>query len=126
MTEIATIKFETMKGDHDKVLKAVRDYMDYEFAHPELFKYTSTRFYFMDAPDNPEVEVWLCVDHFEDFDEYAASLEEAREKDPDTLKYFMAVFSLLVPGSDVTRDRWTEAEELAVEMPTASANDAGA
>ncbi len=115
MTEIAQIKMRTKKADHDAMSKALRGYMGHEYAHPELFHYTSTRFYFMDDPDNPDEEIWMCIHHFDDFDDYAASLDAARENDPVTQQHALAVAALLIGVP--TRDRWIEDESLAVDMP---------
>ena len=117
MTEVAQVKLRAKKADHDKVSKALRGYMDHEYAHPELFHYNSTRFYYMDAPDDPGEEIWMCIDHYDDFDDYAASLDNARENDVETQRHALAVASLLVPGAIPSRERWTEDESLAVDMP---------
>ena len=118
MNEITQVRLRTKKADHHRVLKALRGYMDHEYAHPELFHYTSTRFYFTDAPDNPDEELWMCIDRYDDFDDYAASLDAARATDAETQMHASNVASLLVAGlASATRERWIEAEELAVDMP---------
>jgi len=117
--EITIVRLRARKADHDQFEKALRGYMDHEYAHPELFHYNSTRFYFMDAPDNPDEEIWICIDRYEDFgfEAYAASLENARETDPETQKHAVATASLLAPGFVPYRERFTEAPKLAVDMP---------
>lgn len=110
------MKYRINKADHDKAIKVGRDYLDYEYAHPELFHYTRTRFYFMDAPDNPDEEIWMFIDEFDDYDDYLASLVAARASDPETQKKAAAVESLFVPGSLSDRERWTEAEESRVDF----------
>ncbi|MFD4407697.1 hypothetical protein ACFWPH_33520 [Nocardia sp. NPDC058499] len=114
-TEIAIMKYRVKKADHDRAIEVSRDYLDYEYAHPETFHYTSTRFYFMDAPDNPDEEVWMFIDWFDDFDDYENSLHTAQKVDLIAQEKRRAFFSVVVPDSLTPRERWTEAERLRVD-----------
>ena len=116
MIQIAIMRMRAKKSDHDKVEQAFKDYMDYEHEHPELFHYSSTRFYFMDAPGHPGEETWMFIDHFDDYQKYLDSLGKAVGSDPTTQEHFRRCMALMVPHSVSERELWTEAEQLRVDF----------
>lgn len=120
MNQIVTIKITGKKANHQKMETALKRYMEYEHAHPKIYHYSSTRFYTMDSPDNNDEEIWLCIDHFKDYDDYLSSLKKAFKNDPESLKHYKEVISNVVDKDiDVknvpSRDLWTEVEALRVD-----------
>jgi hypothetical protein len=120
MNQIVTIPITVKKINHDKMESALKSYMQYEHEHPEIFHYSSTRFYVKDSKENPDEEVWLCIDHFENYNDYMTSLKDAFENDPETQKHYQETLeNMLNEGVDENnipdRDLWTEVESLRVD-----------
>lgn len=120
MNQIVTIKITGKKVNHAKMEHALKSYMEYEHAHPEIYHYSSTRFYTMDSSDNKDEEIWLCIDHFENHEDYLGSLKEAFKSDPESLQHYKEVVSNIVDKDvDVqnvpSRNLWTEVESLRVD-----------
>jgi len=117
MAQMDSMKFRIAKGDHEKALRAFTKILDYQRAHPELFVYTRTRTFFMDAQDNPEQEIWMFIDEYEDRKAYWESLQNARKNDPISAENYRAFMQLVVPGTvPKGHEVWTELEELRVEF----------
>ena len=119
MKQIASMRYRIKKTNHNKALHVSREYLDYEQAHPEIFNYNRTRYYFRDASENSDEEEWMFIDWFDDYQTYLNSLDSAQEKDPEAQRLRKQFMSVVVPGSLThdSREQWTEAEELRVDFP---------
>ena len=117
MKQIVTMRYRVKKSDHDAALKAFGDFMDYERDHPELFHYTHTAFYYMDAPGHPEEELWMFIDQFDDYQDYVDSISATVANDPIAQQHYQNCMALVVPDGWSEDDRllWTEAEDLRVD-----------
>jgi len=117
MTQIDSMRFRIAKADHAKALKLFKEILDYQRAHPELYDYFLTRSYFMTAEDNPDQEIWMFIDEYDDREAYARSLELAQRNDPTSAENNRRWKEILVPGTvPKHHEVWTEAEELRVEF----------
>lgn len=116
MSQIVTAEIPAKKSDHDAMLAALKDFMDYQRAHPEICEYTKTRFYTTDAPDNPDEEIWMFIDYLDDYQKYMDSLQAAATTDPEVQQHFRRIMGLAVTGFITDRQFWTEAEELRVDF----------
>jgi hypothetical protein len=124
MIQIDSGKFRIAKADHEKALRAFTKILEYQQAHPEIYYYTWSRSYFMEAEDNPDHEIWMFIDEYDDRQKYWESLQNALKNNPASAEHFREFLELTVPGSatkdgatvGVRRETWTELEELRVEF----------
>ena len=117
MTQIDTMRFRIAKADHEKALAVFKEILAYQRSHPELYDYFLTRSYFMDAEDNPNEEIWMFIDEYDDRDDYWRSLQSALRSDPSSAENNRKFMELVVPGSvPKGHDVWTELGELRVEF----------
>ncbi|MFC6180747.1 hypothetical protein [Lactiplantibacillus daowaiensis] len=75
--------FKAKKADHDEIEHGFRAVLDFEEAHPDLYQYSSTRYYTRPVPENPEEEYWMFIDSSYDYAAYMASLKAAAQR-PET------------------------------------------
>jgi len=117
MIQIDSMRFRIAKADHAKALKLFKEILGYQRAHPELYHYFLTRSYFMDAPDNPDHEIWMFLDEYDDREDYMNSLQKARATDQASAENNRRWMEIVVPGY-VPKDHevWTEMEELRVDF----------
>lgn len=113
---IAIMRYRVRKENHEQALKVFREYLDYEHAHPEIYHYNKTRYYFMDAPDNPEEEIWMFIDWFDDYNDYVDSLKKSVINNPVAKDIQTRTVNLFVPDSLSEREHWIEAEQLRVDF----------
>jgi hypothetical protein len=105
------------KADHDKALKLFTEITEYQRSHPEIYYYTRSRCWFMEAPDNPDHEIWMFIDEYDDREKYWKSLQEAITNDPASTDNNRRWMELLVPGSvPKGHEVWTELDALKVEF----------
>lgn len=118
MRQVAIMKYRVYKENHDKVMQVSRDYLDYEAAHPEIFKYNKTRYFYRDHPEFNDQEEWMFIDYFDDYNEFIASLDGAQENDTQAQAFAKAFLDNIIPGSldKESRELWTEAESLRVDF----------
>jgi hypothetical protein len=119
MTQIDSMKFRIAKADHEKALRAFTKVLKYQQDHPEIYYYTRSRSYFMPADDNPEHEIWMFIDEYDDREKYWASLQNAMKNDPDSAANHREFQALILPGSapmTLKHEVWTEMEELRVQF----------
>ena len=117
MTQIDTMRFRIAKADHAKALELFKGILGYQRSHPELYHYTLSRSYFMDADDNPEQEIWMFIDEYDDHEAYWKSLQEAIKSDPTSAENHRRWMEIIIPeyipkGHEV----WTEMEALRVDF----------
>lgn len=110
-------RFLAKKADHETIERTMREFYDYEKAHPEIYHYSSTRTYTMPDEDNPEKEYWMFVDKFEDYNDYITSLYKASHG-PDN-KEGQKLMDRVVAHHEGfignTIDHWTEIPSLRVD-----------
>ena len=117
MTQIDRMEFRIAKTDHGKALQIFTKILDYQRSHPEIYYYTRSRSWFMEAPDNPNHEIWMFIDEYDDREKYWNSLRQALMNDPASADYYRGWSEILVPGTTPKgREVWTELEELRVEF----------
>jgi hypothetical protein len=97
MTQIDSMRFRIAKADHEKALRAFAKILEYQQSHPELYYYTRSRSYFMQAEDNPDQEIWMFIDEYDDRKRYWESLQNAIKNDPVSAENFRAFMELIVP-----------------------------
>ena len=123
--------FKAKKADHDEIERGFRAVLDFEEAHPEMYRYSSTRYYTRDVPENPdEEEYWMFIDSSYDYAEYMASLKSAAQR-PETKeaqalisKVFAHADGFLTGDADLSDglpnlmsiiEHWTEVPSLRVQ-----------
>jgi hypothetical protein len=124
MTQTDSMKFRILKKDHEKALQAFPKILQYQQAHPEIYYYTRSRSYFMDAEDNPDYEIWMFIDEYDNREKYWDSLQNAMKNDPASAENYRNFLTLMIPGSatesgsaaGLRHEVWTEMEELRVEF----------
>ena len=118
-TQIDSMRFRIAKADHEKALRVFSKILGYQQSHPELYVYTRSRSYFMDAEDNPDQEIWMFIDEYDDRKAYWESLQNAIKKDPTSAENYRTFMELVVPGTAPKgHEVWTEMEELRVDFRT--------
>ena len=116
MTQIDSMRFRIAKADHEKALRIFTRILDYQRSHPELYYYTRSRSYFMTAEDNPDHEIWMFIDEYDDRKKYWDSLQNAMKNDPASAENYRKFMGLVIPGTAPKgHEVWTEMEELRVE-----------
>jgi hypothetical protein len=116
MTQIDSMSYRVEKADHDRAVALFKDMLDYQRSHPELYHYTRSRTFFMDAPDNPDQEVWMFIDEYDDREKYWASLMNAAQNDPQSAENRRRWAEIVVQPPPTGHDVWTELDELRVEF----------
>ena len=117
MTQIDRMEFRIAKADHGKALELFTKILGYQRSHPEIYYYTRSRSWFMEAPDNPDQEIWMFIDEYDDREKYWKSLQEAITNDPASTENNRRWAEILVSGTvPKTHEVWTELEELRVEF----------
>jgi hypothetical protein len=123
--------FKAKKSDHDEIEKGFRAVLDFEEAHPDLYRYSSTSYYTRDVPENPEEEeYWMFIDSSYNYPEYMASLKSAAQR-PETKeaqaligKVFSHAEGFLTGDADLSDglpnlmniiEHWTEVPSLRVK-----------
>ena len=116
-TQIDSMRFRIAKADHAKALEMFKKILGYQRAHPELYDYFLTRSYFMEAPDNPDHEIWMFIDEYDDREKYWKSLQNAMKNDPTSAENNRRWMEMVVPGFiPKGHEVWTELEELRVDF----------
>jgi hypothetical protein len=113
-TQCDTQQFRIRKTDHDQALAAAKAVIDYERAHPELLYFTRTRSFFRDDPDNPELEIWMFIDEYDNRDAYWKSLMDAIGK-PEGLAIQKAFVAFMTDEKSSGHQTWTEIKEFRVQ-----------
>ena len=126
--QLGIARFKARKEDHDQIERDIREFMDYEVAHPDIYRYSSTRYYTMDVPGSADEEYWMFVDRFEDYEDYVASLSHASTS-PDnqegqalmakvlsrTTGFEIIGSGPLTSGTPALIEHWTEVPSLRVD-----------
>ena len=117
MTQIDRMEFRIAKADHDKALVFFTKILDYQRSHPDIYYYTRSRSWFMQAPDNPDHEIWMFIDEYDDREKYWNSLQQALINDPTSAENNRKWAELLIPGTvPKAHEVWTELDPLRVEF----------
>ena len=117
MTQIDSMRFRIAKADHEKALRVFTKILDYQRSHPELYHYSRSRSCLMDAEDNPDQEIWMFIDEYDDREAYWDSLQKAMRDDPTSAENNRTWMELIVPGTTPKgHEVWTEMEQLRVEF----------
>ena len=117
-TQIDTGQFRIRKADHDQALAAAKAVIDYERAHPELLYFTRTRSFFRDDPDNPELEIWMFIDEYDNRDAYWHALTDAASSgNPEGVAVQKAFVAFMTDGQPSGHQTWTEIKEFRVQYP---------
>jgi hypothetical protein len=88
MTQIDSMRFRIAKADHEKALRAFAKILEYQQSHPELYYYTRSRSYFMQAEDNPDQEIWMFIDEYNDRKRYWSPFKMRSKMIPSAQKTF--------------------------------------
>jgi hypothetical protein len=114
--QIDTVHVTFRKADHDKAVELLSRVLAYQAAHPEIYYYSRSRTYFREDPSNPEHELWMCVDEYDNREVYWQSLMQAVASDPDSAANMAAFQALAVPPPPAGHLTWTEIQELRVQF----------
>lgn len=122
--------FKAKKADHDAIEQGFRAVLDFEEAHPDLYRYSSTRYYTREVPGNAAEEYWMFIDSSYDYAAYMDSLKSAAQR-PETKemqgligKVFSHADGFLTGDADLSDglpnlmniiEHWTEVPSLRVE-----------
>lgn len=110
-------RFRAKKADHEAIERTMREFYDYESAHPEIYHYSSTRTYTMPDKEDPEKEYWMFVDKFENYEDYIQSLYKASHDDDNKegQRLMDQVVSYHEGFIGNAIDHWTEVPTLRVD-----------
>jgi hypothetical protein len=116
MTQVDIGKFRVKKENHAQAVEAFVDMLNYQYSHPELFYYSRTRSFFMDAPDNPDEEIWMFVDEYDNREKYWNALITSTKDNPILLEKLHRCWSVMNPPVShlIEHEIWTETEEMRV------------
>src|SRR6516165_4520298 len=99
MTQIDRMEFRIAKSDHDKALELFARMLGYQRSHPEIYYYSLSRSWFREAPDNPDHEIWMFIDEYDDREKYWTSLQQALMNDLASADNNRQWREILVPGT---------------------------
>ncbi|MDR1414301.1 MAG: hypothetical protein LBI96_00690 [Odoribacteraceae bacterium] len=118
MTQIDIGKMRVKKENHARAVEIFADMLRYQHAHPELFYYSRTRSFFMDAPDAPDEEIWMFIDEYDNREKYWNALITSVDGNPLLLEKLHACFSILTPPASrlAPHETWTEIEEMRISF----------
>jgi hypothetical protein len=110
-------RFRAKKTDHEAIVRNMREFYDYECAHPEIYHYSSTRTYTMPDENDPEKEYWMFVDKFNDYEDYINSLYNASHgpENKEGQQLMARVVDLHEGFIGNVIDHWTEVPTLRVD-----------
>ena len=109
-------KMRVKKENHEKAVEIFADMLKYQHSHPELFYYSRTRSFYMDAPDNPDEEIWMFIDEYDNREKYWNALLSSTKDNPVLLEKLQKCFSVMSPPAThlVQHEVWTEIKELRI------------
>ncbi|WEV39555.1 hypothetical protein [Lactobacillus sp. ESL0681] len=123
MTEIETMHYYVLRKNHAKMVAALDKALDYQRQNPALIRYTLSRTFFREDPDNPDREIWMLIDESTNHDDYAKTMLSAQE-DPTAEEFREAFLDFAVPASaslsgvpSLDHVVWQEIPEMHVELP---------
>jgi len=114
--QIDSQQFAIRKQDHEKAITLFERILKYQHAHPELYYYTRTRVFFREDPTNPDHEIWMFIDEYDNRAVYWQSLMDAAAKDAESAANMTAWKALIVPPPPTGHVVWTEIQELRVHF----------
>ena len=117
MVQIDSGRYRVLKANHEKAVEVFKVILEHQHAHPEIFYYSRSRTFFMDAPDNPDEEIWMFIDEYDDREKYWSSLMKALTVDSETDEKRQSSLKFMIPGTELKgHEIWTEIEDLRVEF----------
>jgi hypothetical protein len=116
MTQVDIGKIRVKKENHAKAVEMFTDMLNYQHSHPELFYYSRTRSFFMDAPDNSSEEIWMFIDEYDNREKYWNALITSIKDNPALLEKLNKCFSIMSPPATrlAAHEVWSEIEEMRV------------
>ena len=118
--QIDSQHFTVRKNDHDKAVALFAGILNYQKAHPEIYYYTRSRSFFREDPTNPDHEIWMFIDEYDNRAVYWQSLLDAAANDANGAANLAAWQALVVPPPPTGHIVWTEIQELRVQFRSAS------
>jgi hypothetical protein len=111
------MRYRIRKADHEKAKTLFAEVIEYQHSHPEIYYYTRSRSFFMEAPDNADEEIWMFIDEYDDREKYWNSLVNALANDPKSEENKRRYIEMIVQDSlPKEHEVWTEVDELRVEF----------
>lgn len=89
--------------------------LKFQHSRPDLYYYTRTRVFFREDPADPEHEIWMFMDEYDNREVYFKSLMDAASNDPESASNMAAWKALLGPPAPEGHIVWTKAQELRVQ-----------
>ena len=114
--QIDSQHFTVRKNDHDKAVALFAGILNYQKAHPEIYYYTRSRSFFREDPTNPDHEIWMFIDEYDNRAVYWQSLLDAAANDANGAANLAAWQALVVPPPPTGHIVWTEIQELRVQF----------
>src|SRR3974390_631315 len=114
--QIDSQHFTVRKNDHDKAVSLFAGILNYQKAHPEIYYYTRSRSFFREDPTNPDHEIWMFIDEYDNRAVYWQSLLDAAANDANGAANLAAWQALVVPPPPTCHIVWTEIQELRVQF----------
>ncbi|WEV57424.1 hypothetical protein [Ligilactobacillus acidipiscis] len=123
--QIGISRFKAKKEFHDVIEKDLRKFMDFESAHPEIYHYSSTRYYNMDVPGTDDEEYWMFIDHFKSYEDYRDSLYQATHSPENKEGQRLMAQSLAHASGTFAEDRNPAEIEHWIEVPSLRVDNQG-
>jgi hypothetical protein len=70
----------------------------------------------MAADDNPDEEIWMFIDEYDDREAYMSSLLNAQKTHPTSADNYCRFMEIAISNSIQKREVWTEMEALRVDF----------
>src|SRR3974390_894286 len=114
--QIDSQHFAVRKNDHDKAVALFAGILNYQKAHPEIYYSPRSRSFFREDPTNPDHEIWMFIDEYDNRAVYWQSLLDAAANDANGAANLAAWQALVVPPPPTGHIVWTEIQELRVQF----------
>lgn len=116
MYKIEMMQYKILKKDHNKMVELMKKALAYQKSNPDLIKYSLSRTWFKQDPENPNQEIWMMIDEFKDHNKYKETMKSAEEN--DIAYYYQCKFMDLVikENAPLEHEVWEQIDDLQVNL----------
>lgn len=114
---VMVCKWRAPKENHDKMTEHIRTNMNFQRVDPTSMFYVRTRHWYRPLDDG--TEEWWFMDEYENAEAFETMQKRFRESfmdNQDTGGHFDSWLSMLVPGTVITQDLYSEVDGGRVEF----------
>lgn len=114
--KVETMQYRVAKENHQEMVAALAQAVQYQREHPTLIHYSLSRTWFRVDPEHPDQEIWMFMDEAQNHNAYATSMVTS-QNDSKAAGYTQKFKEMIIPGSSpLTHTVWEEIPELHVEL----------